>query len=100
MGYYFGDHDSYLAREVEGHYARTEQEDEMNRWWVDFTPDQAAAELPGLYEEREILARELADARYERDHKGVAWCERELAELAEVIAEIEALAAQEVEVAA
>lgn len=36
MGYYFGDHDSYLAREVEGHYARTEQEDEecseCGRW--------------------------------------------------------------------
>ena len=72
----------------------------MERWWTGYSPAQAAAELPGLYEERRFLAIDMAECLEYRQHRATQDVARAQEELAEVIGELEALAAQEVEVAA
>ena len=72
----------------------------MERWWTGYSPAQAAAELPGLYEERRFLAIDLAECRECGQERAARDVTQAQAELAEVIGAIEALAAQEVEAAA
>lgn len=72
----------------------------MERWWIGYSPEQAAAELPGLYEELRHLAADLAECLECGQERAARDVTQAQAELAEVIGAIEALAAQEAQVAA
>lgn len=72
----------------------------MDRWWIGYSPEQAAAELPGLEVELATLGRELAECAEYGQHRAARDVAQAAEDLREVIAELEAIAALEVSVAA